>query len=291
MKKLIFSLLIAAMCVIGPANASGTTIAVLTSQNSDDRIQTILGQQVADTLSGVILKYNHFELVERAQTDALLREMKLQLTSVFDDSTVAAIGNQSGAQLVAVSSFMISSDSERNEQGAYTYKMRLAVKVRFVDVATGTVEFSTDVDAGASNYSSSGPIENPESSLISGSLVDLGRKFDRVVAAQYPNLGYVIKVISQTEYLIDVGKNKGAAAKDPFIIFIEGQPIAHPVTGELLKGEKTILGEGTISVIGEDTSTLKLKKKPQRPIEVGIARVQSKPKPKGFMESLEDFTR
>src|SRR5882724_3160563 len=69
--------------------------------------------------------------------------------------------------------------------------------------------------------------------------------------------GYVVKVDSTTVYL-DWGKASGVAAGDQFKVYREGEPLKHPVTGEILGKSETDMGQGVIDAIEEKFSTGKL---------------------------------
>jgi hypothetical protein len=69
--------------------------------------------------------------------------------------------------------------------------------------------------------------------------------------------GYVVKVESSTVYL-DWGKASGVAAGDQFSVYRQGEPLKHPVTGEILGKTEETLGQGVIDHMDEKFSTGKL---------------------------------
>jgi hypothetical protein len=54
--------------------------------------------------------------------------------------------------------------------------------------------------------------------------------------------GYVIR-IDGTELIIDVGRNGGMKKGMKCVIYKEGAPIKHPITGEILGKETDVIGE------------------------------------------------
>ena len=62
--------------------------------------------------------------------------------------------------------------------------------------------------------------------------------------------GYVVKVDSASVYL-DWGKASGAAAGDQFKIYRAGEPLKHPVTGEVVGQTQVDLGQGVVDTIEE----------------------------------------
>src|SRR6266700_1347395 len=69
--------------------------------------------------------------------------------------------------------------------------------------------------------------------------------------------GYVVKVESSTVYL-DWGKASGVAAGDQFKVYRQGEPLKHPVTGEILGHSEQNLGQGVIDNVEDKFSTGKL---------------------------------
>src|SRR5258708_38110695 len=69
--------------------------------------------------------------------------------------------------------------------------------------------------------------------------------------------GYVVKVESATVYL-DWGKASGVAAGDQFKVYRQGEPLKHPVTGEVLGHTEQDLGQGVLDNVEDKFSTGKL---------------------------------
>jgi hypothetical protein len=69
--------------------------------------------------------------------------------------------------------------------------------------------------------------------------------------------GYVVKVDSTTVYL-DWGKSSGVQMGDSFKVYRAGEPLKHPVTGEILGQTEMDLGQGVLDHLEEKFSTGKL---------------------------------
>jgi TolB-like protein len=76
----------------------------------------------------VMVNAGIYSIIERAQLDKALNELKFQRGDIFDDSSAAELGKMAGAQIVIFGSVNYAGD---------TYY----VNVRGVDVATGVVSF------------------------------------------------------------------------------------------------------------------------------------------------------
>lgn len=268
---------IAFLLSISASYSSAETIAVLNAQVADRRNHDNMGTQIVDSVVTVLRKFKRFNVVERAQLDSLLQEMRFQASGLVDDRSIVAVGKQSGAETVVLVTYSGAVVRDRDLS-----QMSLNVGVKFVDVKTGRIGISKQIRAGSGFQSS------PD--LLASSLSDLEQKLERVLTVEFPNNGYVIKNISTSDFLIDLGRKDGVALGDEFSIFSEGEDIVHPVTKKVLKGEKIILAEGVISSVSTDTAVLKVGSlNGSSPVTVG-SRVESKPKRKGFMESLKDFS-
>ena len=69
--------------------------------------------------------------------------------------------------------------------------------------------------------------------------------------------GYIVKVDSATVYL-DWGKTSGVAPGDPFKMYRAGEPLKHPVTGEILGQTEIDLGQGVVDRLEDKYSTGKM---------------------------------
>ena len=78
---------------------------------------------VAENLSTALIK-NDFALVERAQLDKAMREMKMQDSGAFDPATVQKLGKLTGCDIILVGSI--------SDQDTF-----VVINARFLDTATG----------------------------------------------------------------------------------------------------------------------------------------------------------
>jgi len=253
------------------------TVAVVSSQIPNARVRNDLTPQVVDSVINVLRKFKRFNLVERTQMNQVMQEFKFQNSGAVEDNSAVSFGKQTGANLVALVNYNSSSARDGRD-----YEMSLNVNLKFVDVKTGSIVLTKQIRA------TSGFRDSVQ--LVASSLTDFERKLERELTIDFPNEGYVIKVISAQELVLDLGKNTGVTVNDEFVVFTEGEDIIHPVTKKIIKGEKLILSEGIIVSVSTDTSVMRISNLKGSPPQVG-AKVQSKPKKKGFLESLEDLSR
>ncbi len=97
-----------------------------------------MGEAVAEILRTELVDVGKFELVERGQIEALIREQKLQMKDLFDAKTAVEIGRLSGAKLVVIGSIV---------KLGNTYTLNS----RFIDVATGVVQIGKNIRGNSEN--------------------------------------------------------------------------------------------------------------------------------------------
>jgi len=130
---------------------------------------------------------------------------------------------------------------------------KVGVDARLVNTETAVVLTSTDA------Y---GKSEDPE---------ELRKMATKVAVAVYNAMplaqGVVIKV-ETSEFMMDLGEDKGLKKGMKVVVFKEGEEIKHPLTGELLGRKTTKLGElilkdvqtkfGTGEAVGEKEGTIEV---------------------------------
>lgn len=226
-----------------------------------------------------------FEMMERNQLSAVLGEATFQNSGLADDATAAKLGSQINAKFIVLGSFTGSMDRLMETfQGRYgpttttTYPAKVTLSLRMVNVETGRLEETFEATG-------AGKANNPTTSM-NEMMRDLSVKLGREVANKFPLSGYLIKVLSDREALIDLGKKDGVAPGDVFLLVERGPDIVHPVTGRIIKGKKTILTELKVSEVDDETSTVRVSGS-KVPLKVGLT-LESQPRKAGFWESLGD---
>ncbi len=85
-----------------------------------------IGLNVPETLAGKLSEVPGIQVIERAQWKKLVDELRLSLSDLFNEEKAAQLGEQLGAEVMGLGSFVIFAGS-------------VNVNIRFVDVETGTV--------------------------------------------------------------------------------------------------------------------------------------------------------
>ena len=109
------------------AAGEGVALAVLSFEDlTRDANLAPLSRGLSEMMTTDLALSEDLQLVERAQLEKVLGELKLQRTAAFDPATAAKVGKGLGAAFVAVGSYQLA-------------EKQLRIDVRVVDVSKGTV--------------------------------------------------------------------------------------------------------------------------------------------------------
>jgi len=221
------------------ANAR-TRIAVvdMDSQGEKARSQE-LGKMAAQLLTAAFVQQGRFDVVERQALQKVIEEQRLGVSGLIDADTAVQLGKVTGAAYI-VTGAMIS----------YPQGMNLVVKILETESATIKVA----------------------DSLTAGSYAAISRKIPSFVARlmqQFPVEGLIIHKKGK-KFILDAGRKAGVSKGMQFEVFREGQPIKHPVTGDILGMEKTRIGQIKIIEVQERLAFAKVvRTEPKHRVSVG----------------------
>jgi curli biogenesis system outer membrane secretion channel CsgG len=251
------------------------------------------GDTINQMVTTAFHKLKRFELIERAQLQMVLGEGKFQGSGLVDDSSAVELGKQAGAKMVMVGSWTGNLNIQHGQTTNYktgvttpttSYTGQIRVNIRMVDVQTGRIKYTFEATGQPLAAMSVGD-------ATTSMLADVDKKFNRVVANEFPLAGIILKVISEKEFLMDVGKGDGVQKGDIFVAIKRGEDIIHPRTGARIPGEKTVLAELEVSRVDERTSVVRLSKNIAKlPFSVGME-LEQKPKEASFWEKAGDMIR
>jgi len=118
---------------------------LLPNRERDERLYLDLGAGIADVITRELFELERFDLVERRNLAAALREQDLGLSDRFDASTVARVGRLVGAELILVGAISELSIDRTSAVvpgflgGTVVTTVSVSVDLRFVEVATGRI--------------------------------------------------------------------------------------------------------------------------------------------------------
>ena len=183
-----------------------------------------------DKLITGFVNINRFKVIERALLEKILEEQKLGMSGILDASTAAEIGKGIGVDAVVVGSVTRGSGA-------------LSIDARLID--TETAQIVTAKDA----YSADISFQE-----ISQMINQLAEK----IKAELPVVnGYVIGA-TDDKVTIDIGRANNIKKGMKCIVYREGAPIVHPVTGKVIAREIDELCEVQITEVFDVYSTCKI---------------------------------
>ena len=222
--------------------------------NRQGSLEAQLNQRVTMAFFGT----GRFQLIERAQLNAVLSEGKFEHSGLVDDATAAKLGRQMGASFVVVGSYTGSlGHSVEVKTGFFGSKSRkesypghLEVRLRMVNTEDGSIREAFLVTAESTDEKGYHSYELLLDDFSKGLLAE--------TTARFPMTGYVIKVLSEHEALVDLGRKQRLEKGASFQLVEQGADVVHPVTGKLVKGERRVLTDLKVIDVGDESSTMKV---------------------------------
>lgn len=220
-----------------------TSIGILpfTYVNGASNQQTV--NSIQETVTNGFVKTKRFNIVDRTKMDALRNEKNLQKSEDFIDGSVVQQGVSLGANYL-VSGHVVSANAEqmRADDGTITYKTKLSINLKVIDVATGQVVSSETIEpkSGSSLLGAIGlGASSPEAS-IAKAIKGIEEKVDDFVSRNFP-ISFFIAEIQEKD-------SKGGAVK---LMIAGGSEFG------LSKGDKLKVVEISIMEVGGKKLTRK----------------------------------
>jgi hypothetical protein len=217
------------------------SIALLPLENKG--LDTGLTQVFEDLLLVSLIDQNRFQIIERERLDTILQEQKLSRTRLIDEKTALQVGRLLAARGTLVGNFL---------------ETRLGIEVvaRLIDNETSEILAVKDV------Y-----YEFKDRAGLMTMAESLAIKFHR----EFPLVDGMIIQKKGKSVFTDLGKGK-AKPERRLIVYREGEPVRHPVTGKSLGCETEIVGYARITQVMDQMSKAVLLKG----LKEGAIRVQDK---------------
>jgi hypothetical protein len=217
-----------------------------------------LEDQINQRVTMAFFRTGKFQMIERSQLNAVLKEGKLEQSGLVDDATAARLGKQMGATFVLVGSYTggightveIKKGFFGGQSREDSFPGHLEVRLRMVNTEDGSIREPILLHAASLD-----PKEYHSYELL---LDDLSRNLAQEVGARYPMTGYVIKVISEREALVDLGSRQRLEKGATFQLVEQAPDVVHPVTGKRIQGERRVLTTLQVTDVGEESSVVKV---------------------------------
>lgn len=244
---------------------------------ASDRQQTSdLTDAVMQRITSAFFNTKRFNILERSVIIKVFEEMKLQGTAEFSDASTVKLGKILGANIIAIVAY--TANMEKKDESSKC-KSSMEVDIKLIDVQSTKIRNIIRI-------TSRGSAALPEDS-VNELLGNFSKILDREAANHYPQAGFIIKVLSPSEAVIDIGRKAGITEDDEFIIFKVSEEIEHPVTKRKIPGERIPLGDFSIVSISKETSIVKSSNIIE-PLSVGSS-VERKPRKPGLWENISNI--
>ena len=222
------------------------TVVAVVNFSGGGLLESHLRFSMSDMLVTDLVQAGRFVVVERDRLDAVLQEQELQEGGFIDPSTAVEVGKILGAQLV-VHGLVTKAAEQKIDKFAYDLvRVEVGVDIRAVETGTGRVVISQSAEGAAEAK----VITTADGTIVSGpadydplyldATVAALDSVSRLVSTAVPLIGFVIAV-NGPDIMIDVGEGQGVKAGDTFIVFRKGDELKHPVTGNRIGWQKTVL--------------------------------------------------
>lgn len=239
------------------------TVVAVMNFSGGEVLEERLRISMADALITSLVQAGRFDVVERSRLDLVMTEQNLTQTGRVDPATAARVGRLLGAELVVFGLVTGASEQKIDKFSYDLVRIEVAMDVRAVNVSTGRVVISEsakgaaearvittasgEVVSGPTNYD---PLYHEASRLALDKAASL-------VSGAVPLIGYVV-ARGEQGLTLDLGEDRGVKAGDTFIVFRRGNPILHPVSGERVGWEKSILAALEVTSTEVDLSQARI---------------------------------
>ena len=198
-------------------------VAVLDFQQQG-RFETAgIGRIAAEWLTTGLVETGRFEIIERRLLQQIVDEQKMGVSGLLDPSSASRIGRLLGVKTVVTGTIQ-------------HYENTFELDVRLINVETGAIVTADRVKAGSAS-----------------GLRNMVNRITTRIVRHFPLQGYVVQRTGN-RVMIDLGRQSGVNPGLQFSAFLEGKPLRHPKTGEVLSIERIEKGSLKITEVREKTA-------------------------------------
>ena len=192
--------------------------------------QESMSEHITETMITQLVKLHRFRILERNALQKIMKEHSLSVSGVIEESTAIELGKLASADAIILGNVIISSGYSK-------------FNARIIDTETAVTIIAQDSDT--------------QSDLLE----DITEEVKKLAIKIYNDMplveGYVVNVDGDQVYL-DLGLESSVRRGTKVVVYREGNPIIHPVNGEVL-GKKIIqIGEMIVVQSQEKFSVARL---------------------------------
>ncbi|NVN99384.1 MAG: hypothetical protein HXX17_08675 [Geobacteraceae bacterium] len=198
-------------------------VAVLDFQQNGQFETSDIGKIVAEWFTTTLVDSGRFEIIERRLLQQILDEQKIGASGLIDPRSASQLGRLLGVNTVVSGTVQ-------------SYDRTFELNTRLIDVETGSIIIAESVKASSTS-----------------SLNALVKQVADKMIRYFPLNGYVVQRTGE-KGVIDLGRKAGIHPGMVFKVFVEGKPLKHPMTGEILSVERIEKGVIRIKEVKDKTS-------------------------------------
>lgn len=225
MLRFLLVLAVGVVCAV-PATATEyrkTKVAVLDFQQQGQFETVGIGRIAAEWLTTSLVETGRFEIIERRLLQQILDEQKMGISGLIDPDSATRLGKILGVRTVVAGTIQ-------------HYENTYELNVRLINVETGAIITADRIMAGSAS-----------------SLRELVNRLSARLVKHFPLQGYVVQR-RENKVMIDLGRQLGVVPGLRFTVFVEGQQLRHPKTGEILAIERLEKGAIIITEVRDKTA-------------------------------------
>jgi len=197
-------------------------------------------EHITETMITQLVKLRRFRILERNALQKIMKEHSLSVSGVMEEATAIELGKLASADAIILGSVIISAGYSK-------------INARVIDTETTVTIIAQD------------------SETKNDRLENITEEVKRLAIKIYNDMplveGYVVSVDGEQVY-IDLGMEAGIRRGTKVVVFREGNPIIHPVTGEELCKKKIQTGEMIIVQAHDKFSVARILNR-EEPINAG----------------------
>lgn len=227
------------------------------------QISNQLSDSFVDMLTTAFVKTRKFDVVERSSMTRIVEEQQLGAYGAVPVGSAAKMGQLIGAKYMVIG---VITQAGNKTSGVKAFGMNLGqatsmfgVDVRLVDTTTGKIirAESFSKEKSAMNMGAMGAQVN----LETGDLGELAREVVNELVRLVTYTIYPVKVVKATNKEVYLNYGCGTLTKgDSLQVFIEGEELIDPDTGDSLGGAEELVGTVKVSRCTPKLSVAKITK-------------------------------
>lgn len=198
------------------------------AKNRDDR--GTAGDTLEELILGDLVQRGRFALVERRRLEEILQEQRLAGSALADSDKAIRVG-----KILTAGGVLMGTVLEKGES--------VEVFLRLVDTETSLIIAAVDV------YGEETDLQ---------SLHQLSQGLVLKLCDEVPLLEGTVLQVKDGRLTVDLGKDSRLKKGMRVVVFREGEPIRHPLSGALLGVDVEVLGWGQVQAVQEQVSHVEL---------------------------------